>query len=573
MTLNLNQYFDDDGVSFNDGYMYYQPKLKNKKKTDTLLVTAGYFFVNSQVEDIETAGLGYLVKYQPKGEEKLRENIISAENINDQKYLMETFSGSGLVIIEGKEFYHLFKNSVLTCIKRNEKMKVISRTGWFDEYRIFSTGRKLITSHKVEKDNYRLKCTQDGILSVSGTILEWQCNVFKPAINNPHLLAALCLSLSTLLMDRFDVGTRLIHWYGLHGKGKTTLLQCAASVFGNGIDPTLSSPNAENPPYVTKLNASNAGLEALAARYHCHPMIADELGEATRLNFSSALYTLSGNSGAVVANTKRKLAAPLSWMTLVLTTGELSTADYIGKTETVNGGQLDRAADIPTDSLPIFDNTAGFDSPYDLAAHLKKSCAQYYGIAAEKFIEYLVANPKIVIKYKDELMAEFEKELTPAGCDGGALRIVKVFIAALMTGLIAIEAKIFTCEPEDITNAFKTVINLWWKQRTSNQPEMRLAKYIAENIDKIEQGDPCQESQATIFNINENHLLMFREDFNNEFGSDAASLLKQLDKNEILITEANNGTRLTKRHYSNTRTFSCLTFDINRLEPYIALWI
>ena len=104
-----------------------------------------------------------------------------------------------------------------------------------------------------------------------------------------------------------------VNFFGQSSRGKTTLLQMAASVWGRGA----------SPGYVRAWRATANGLEGAAASASDTALILDELGQVEGREAAAALYSLSNGGGKVRAARDGAMREPKSWRVMVLSTGEL----------------------------------------------------------------------------------------------------------------------------------------------------------------------------------------------------------------------------------------------------------
>lgn len=341
----------------------YSLRSSKKKRGDDSLVVQGCFGVVAQLFDVDTKELSYLVRTRAMHAQRASTTIVPCQHISNKRWLIDHLCKHGLLIIDPKEFYMLFQNSVQLSIQNARSKESMTRTGWDRKMSSFSTGAKLIAVDHARLEGLHLIANPSSTMQHSGRFESWLKHVFNPCAQNPILLGVLGMALSTTTMRSTKVGNRWLHLFGLHGKGKTTALQCAASLFGNAVDPGQANPSMEHAPYLTKMNATNAGMEATLNGHYDRPMIADELGEASRLGIGKIAYMLHSGEGMSTGTSDRKLAEKLRWSTHLLSAGEVSLEEKMREEGPTMGGQLDRAVDIRTDGrMPIFFDIAPFDN-------------------------------------------------------------------------------------------------------------------------------------------------------------------------------------------------------------------
>src|SRR5262249_38456983 len=144
-------------------------------------------------------------------------------------------------------------------------------------------------------------------------------------------------------------------------KGKTTLLQMAASVWGRG----------GTPGYVRSWRATANGLEGAAASATDTALILDELSVVEARDAAAAIYGLANGSGKARAGRDGSLREPRSWRVLFISSGEVPVDAKLieDRGRKSRAGQLVRMLDIPASrAFGVFDH-AGPDG--DAAAVAK----------------------------------------------------------------------------------------------------------------------------------------------------------------------------------------------------------
>ena len=96
-----------------------------------------------------------------------------------------------------------------------------------------------------------------------GTLAQWQENVARPCEGNPILIFGLLAALAAPLLKHAGMDSGGFHLYGNSSTGKTTALQCAASVWGCGADPATSDGS-----HIRKWHATANALEGIAAAHN-----------------------------------------------------------------------------------------------------------------------------------------------------------------------------------------------------------------------------------------------------------------------------------------------------------------
>ncbi len=159
----------------------------------------------------------------------------------------------------------------------------------------------------------------------SGTLQDWQNEIAKACMPFDYLIFALCFAFSSVLLKFVVLESGGFHFWGLSGRGKTLLLQVAASVWGCGSDPS-DDPDKS---YVRKWNSTANALEALAAAHSDGLLILDEIGTCAAKDVGGAIYNFSGGRGKEALDAGRKLKKARTWRTHLLSSGEKSMKEMI----------------------------------------------------------------------------------------------------------------------------------------------------------------------------------------------------------------------------------------------------
>ena len=524
---------------------------KQNPETESLsVVTVGYFGVAAKLISLDGSAISYLVKIRALDDDKDRTAIVSGHDIHNKAKIMSSLCAQGLIIHDDKLFHTVMKDSLVLCLQNGTSLTMVNRTGWFADRRAYSTGSKIICKDDAISSAFILDEGVSQNMQTAGTLDQWKEHVLTPCINNPFLLTAGMIALSSLTLGISGVGSKWVNWFGKHGKGKTTMLQVAASYFGNGIDPSHAPPDMENNQYISKMNASQAGIEATLGGHFHRPFIADELGEGSRLDLGKLVYMASGNKGTITATSTRRVAAPHTWQTNACSAGEVSIADRISEKGEVMGGQLDRAIDIPT-TRPIFFDIGSAPSEAVFAGRLKMACGKYYGTAAEFLIEWMIEHPDAFQSAQKMHLQDIEDRLTPAECDDGAKRVVQFFANAALTGFVAIDSGMLPCTQEHVMNSFADIVTLWWSYRKSTSPAERLAMMLVENCDKVINTVPPLDYQkdSIYFDERNDQYCLDPALFEALIPGCTTAWIKSLVEKNLLVVDENNQGRLTKRYF------------------------
>ena len=161
------------------------------------------------------------------------------------------------------------------------------------------------------------------------------------------------LSISTslagplLYLGGFESG--LLHFWGISGKGKTTMLRVAVSSWGSGADGG----------YMQTWHTTANALEGTLASMSDTLLALDDIAQANSHEIGAVVYMIAGTVGKMRMRRDGSIRSPYKWRSLALSTGEDSIASLISedqKSKRPRAGQLVRALDIPAKrALGMFD--------------------------------------------------------------------------------------------------------------------------------------------------------------------------------------------------------------------------
>lgn len=298
-------------------------------------------------------------------------------------------------------------------------------------------------------------------LNAAGTLEDWQNYVFGACTDNPLPLFALGVAFAAPLMRLFNVDGGGFHFWGASSRGKTLVLQIAASVWGNASDPAQLSDGT----LIQRWNTTANALEGTALAFNDLLLPMDELGTSSIKNFGQAIYQLSGGTGKQAMNANRDIRKLRTWRTLIISSGEHAISHEVEATTggQARAGQLIRFIDISVEN--IFPAWGDILETKKKADALKVACSQYYGVAAIPFLAYVVnmANSELFMlpwlerfELIEEALADGHANLQPE-----QRRAIKRFALVACALMMATEAGCIAVDDTTIMEAVGHVLGLW----------------------------------------------------------------------------------------------------------------
>ena len=530
-------------------FEYYENQLFSDKEAEEPILT-GKVAVNTLVEMDD--GSYRLLVQTLNGQNQLKIELVESSSLTTQ-ILAALLQKHGLVVQNPRSVYK-FVTGLTAKIASQKAIQGIVKIGWNANREVFNTGSSLICSAITNPNDYYCQPVQKGLLRMSqkGSLSEWKQHIGVHIEANDMPLVFTCLSLASVLLDQALLSSSMFNLFGQHGTGKTLCLQLAATVWGNGIDPSQGGS------YIQKASGTPKGLVALLATYSQLPTILDELGEQDTKHLDKFCYSTSSGAGGHKMTSCGDLADAPQWLSNVLISAEFSIAELIGKP--LAGGEADRAADLPIPANGIFSDFGCHGNFNSLTRQLKNDTGLYFGSAGHTFIQYCLDNASDVTEILAEL-AVIEAKLAPVGCEKGQLRIVKRFALSYVAGIIAIDAGILDCDEQRIMEAHKLAVQLWWNQRANSK--IQLANLLKSGRIQIVSQRPNTQQSSVVFRhgglLTFESKLFERSFFNHE------SMLKELNSFDMIKRE--QPSRLVHRYCNNK--FAGYSFLEEKLLPWL----
>lgn len=526
-------------------------------------VTFGFAWIREAICDPQTKQISYLVQIEPLVGEGSTIRVEAKDFTNSRLTII--LGNHGVIVRVSSEVQRMLAATAVhgTYLEKEPRI-LIDQPGWFANGKGFYTGNDVVLEQSLQEKAFRFEPVHAAPFAVSGTQGDWWENVGQHIARNLVALGATMVGLSSPYLQQAGLGSRMFCFWGPKGCGKTLIVQCAASVFGNGVDPAAGS-YAANVPYVTKFSTTINGIEPLLARYSPMFVALDELTEQQGAFMGELAYKISSGEGKHRMTSHLKSAKANRWQLMVMTTSEKPLEEILavgGKK--IYGGMLDRAIDVPVGAQGIFTDFGDFDSFKALTRHLKAACSQYYGAPGKALLEFTVNNPEVVAQRLAEA-SEIEERLLPAGCGDGERRVVKSFAVAEAIGKLAVDAGILRCDETVLEAASQTMVDAWWFSRGSAL--RTVAEYLADHDERIAYEAPSLLSRAKAF-VFDDKVVIPEGEFFKEFGPDKGTkLIQELTTLNALLRDTSNANR-TKRRFCNNRLWAYV-IPMDRILPYL----
>jgi putative DNA primase/helicase len=191
-----------------------------------------------------------------------------------------------------------------------DRVTLVRRTGWHDigGNHVFVLPTETIGPRGAER--VILDASATGPYEARGSLQDWQDSTGVLASGHALPVLAISAALAGPLVYIAGQEGGGIHIFGASSKGKTTVLQMAASGWGKGA----------TPGYVRAWRATANGLEGAAASGSDTVLILDGVGVVDARDAAAAIYGLANGCGKTRAARDGSLREPKSWHVLTLST-------------------------------------------------------------------------------------------------------------------------------------------------------------------------------------------------------------------------------------------------------------
>jgi len=401
---------------------------------------------------------------------RARQLAIPAARLHeDPAILARELANMGLAIIPGKERRMV---AYLASYKPDARIPSAPRLGWMDRRDgglAFVFPDRVLTAEGNAQVVYQPERYSPTASTVhaSGTLADWQREIGERIAGSDPLLFVACAGLAAPWLLLGDGDSFIVHLWGTTSRGKTTLAQVAASVWGCGVDP------AEAPAlsFVRRWNTTGNGLEGLAEAHADLPLCLDELGAGQHRDMAPLIYQLAGGQGKTAMSADRQLKAPRAWRTIAISTGEMSIEGKLSEAGPVKGGLLHRALDIEVDNIAAHlpeDERAAF------VQSLKRACAVNYGTAGPAVLSAIIAtypDAQAARAAVREHLDKAVKDMARAHHAPEQIRALRRFALIAWAGVFAARHGVLPVSDRRVWQAVQAIAARWGSDTTGTDGE------------------------------------------------------------------------------------------------------
>jgi uncharacterized protein (DUF927 family) len=439
------------------------------KNAITEVEVSAAFEVIGRSRDPSGHGWGKWIRYLDADGRHHTRHVSDSALQGDPAALCAMLADAGLRISRAHQ--RLFAN-YLSGVVVHGRVTRVEHTGWHDlgGHPVFVLPDGAISADLGER--VVLDSSVAGPYEARGTLADW-CNGVG-ALAQGHALPVFAISAALAGPLLYLAGQEGggINIFGLSSKGKTTLLQSAASVWGRG----------DSSGYVRGWRATANGLEGVAASATDTILILDELGVIEARDAAAGLYSLSNGVGKSRAARDGSLRNPRSWRVLVLSSGEIAIGTKLAEDRgrKARAGQLVRMLDVPAErgcGCGVFDRAGRNGDAAVLAQSFKNAAVSAYGTAGPEFVRKIVEEgPEEIGATICKMIAAFVSQNVPNNSDGQVIRAAQRLALVAAAGELATAFGITPWNAGEATAAAKWAFEAWMAQRGGAEPaEVRQA--------------------------------------------------------------------------------------------------
>ena len=452
-------YLSFDGYQMDDhGLFQTVTKGTGEDRTTEQIFISGPFEIIGRVRDPRGEGWARLLRWCDDDDRVHIYSVTDAELHGDPSVLCATLASRGLKIAMGKMRAALIR--YLNEVEVDSRVTIVTRTGWHDiaSAKVFAIPN--MTIGHIPNETVIVEGAVTTPFETSGMLADWKKGVGSLISGHSRAVFAVSIGFAGPLLGLLDIEGGGFNFFGQSSRGKTTLAEAAASVWGKGA----------SPGFVRSWRSTANALEATAAMHTDSLLVLDELGVVDPRDANSAAYQLAVGSGKGRAARDGSLRQSLTWRTMVLSTGEIRIADKLLEgSQRARAGQQIRLIDLPADvgrGFGAFDHGGASDDPKVLADAIKAASRSYYGTAGPEFVRRIFADG--IDKSVDIIRAAidaFRNANAPKGADGQVLRGCDRFGLVAAAGELAREFGVVPFSEGEVLDAARRCLRDWLNSR------------------------------------------------------------------------------------------------------------
>ena len=379
-----------------DGGVWRKPP-KDDPEAVPIMVYVNDFYVVKRMHDRGEGDSALMRVHLPQ--DGIREFSILMSKVTQKDELRKLLSANG-VYCYGKRFELLMDYIIKSAehLQNMERAEVMRQQfGWADNNSRFVLGDQEIT---VDGNIYSppSKATRGlaAVIKPVGSLDKWKevWSLYGQEGMEAHAFAALSAFGAPLLKFLDQTGAVINLFNSRSGTGKTTVLNMTNSVYGHPKKMRLQ-----------EIDTFNGKLQWVGVLNNL-PATMDEMTNATPLQYSDFLYSLSNGKGKerMLAGSNELRENNTTWQTITVSTSNSSFVEKLSVLKDNPEGELMRIIEYPIGLV----NTVGTANAKNLFDHV---LFKNYGHAGPIYLRYVLENMEDVVSKCNEMQAKIDKEL------------------------------------------------------------------------------------------------------------------------------------------------------------------
>lgn len=371
----------------------------------------------------------------------------------------------------GLNISHQHRSRVVTYIASQEPEKRViaaTTTGWHGSELFITPIGNIGRGEAI----YQAKPAADGNFSRAGTIEGWQAGIASFLPGNPLLQLGIGTALAGPLLAHLNIHEGGgFHLLADSSNGKTTIVRCASSVWGHGVEFTL------------KWNATANGLEGIAALRNDCMLSLDELGQADGTYVGDVVYSVADGIGKQRAGRSSAASKVRRWRVMLLSSGEITLETKMKEGgRQLRSGQGVRLVTVSANrTFGAWDNLHSHHTGANLSDALRRNSARDYGHAGPAFVQMLIDSSEL-----DNLpyMLESIRKNFPTE-SGQSARVAERFAIVALALELAVDAGLLPLARDEATNSMIELFSGWQDSHSKKLSENgQILKSVRDFIDR-----------------------------------------------------------------------------------------
>ncbi len=271
---------------------------------------------------------------------------------------------------------------------------VIKKIGWTSgDCNVYALQTEVIQKESDTNKYMPVINSKNNAFERAGNIEGWKNGIAKLAVGNPLMIFSICIAFAGPLLRVLNIPAGDdggFNFYGLHGTGKTTLVETGSTVWGCRETQTNSWSSTTN------------HFESVAESRNDNVLILDELGRiGNPKDLNKVIYSLAGGDGKGRLDSNANEKMQRKFRILIISTSEKPSSTIAAEAGiNIEGGVEDRLASIPANGgkgMGVFSDIHEYDNPADFAQAVKRQTSRdcnegeaNFGVAGPEFIYRII---------------------------------------------------------------------------------------------------------------------------------------------------------------------------------------